>query len=271
MDDSSPAIKWCSALTIVLLCACSSHNPGHSVSEPTNQTVDRYSAWVPSGYRCKWGPESSGFTADKLIDQYGACGMTRTRTITPVQLDPVTGIVRISGAPYDLMQMDNTRPSSRRIYADFYRKFTPMVRASGAGRNPVTYVGLVPGARKLSVIGGGQVGAFLAGSGDKAIGVLSASDFSSSGQAANWLARYAYADFTNDEGKAIATFAVDFSGRTARGIGPDWRNQSKAGISSRTGAVAYLSPVSGGVGIKAFFSKWKASPGIVSGLRLHNR
>ncbi|AXH60149.1 hypothetical protein PLA107_033730 (plasmid) [Pseudomonas amygdali pv. lachrymans str. M301315] len=197
--------------------------------------------------------------------------MTRTRTITPVQLDPVTGVMRISGSPYDVMQMDNTKPSSRRIYADFYHKFTPLVRAYGAGNNALTYVGLVPGTRMLSVIGGGQVGAFLVGNDDQAIGVLTASDFSSAGQAANWLARYAYADFTDSEGKPLATFAVAFPGITARGIDSDWRNQGKVGVSSRTGAVAYFSPVSGGIEVEAFFSKWRASPEIVAGLRLHNR
>jgi len=75
------------------------------------------------------------------------------------------------------MKMDDARPSSRRIYADFYHKFTPLVRASGAGNNAVTYLGLAPGARKLSEIGGGQVEAFLAGKEDKVIGVLTASDF----------------------------------------------------------------------------------------------
>jgi len=263
MDDLPSAAKWCSALALVLLCACSTQNPSHSLSEPSGQIADHYSEWVPSGYQCKWGPESSGFPANQLIEQYGACGMTRTRTITPAQFDPVTGMLHTSGMPYQVTQMDDPKPSGRRIYADFYRRFSPQLSAATPRKDGVVRVGALPGTGKLGIIEGGDVAAYLIGNDDHAAGILSASGFSSAGQAANWLARYSFVDFTDSEGKPISTFGIDFLNKVARASG--------AKSTDSSGAAVRLSPVPGGQKIEAFFLKWKKNPQMVYGLRLHNR
>lgn len=266
MEDLPAGTKWCPVLALVLLCACSAHNASIPASNPSGLYADAISEWEPSGYGCKWGPDSSGFPAEHIIDQYGVCGQIRTKTITPMKLDVQSGQMLKSGDAYQLVQIDDPAPSSRRIWADFFKKISPINWV----KNGVRYVGIAPGQSSAPIDSQGELFAYLAGNNAGTVGILAASGFPSAGLAANWLSRYSLIDFTDNDGKPLATFAIAFSGKHSKDQYSRLSTLATQRIPERTGRWVFLSPIQNGQAIQEFYAKWRKAPDLVGGIRLHN-